>query len=337
MCKHFSSYASTDAALDSFLKNPRSGLPLQADPRAASLQWQTPTLDVDKISFYCYYHPVIAPEPTPLETQRDAAWKLEEFVQEVNTRLLARLPSDQYDARQREDFSVRLLRHYSSLGLVDESERIGREALYRYRHLLQVLCLRTLQREGWNSKAIAGFCSRDSGELEAFLNGRDPALQSELEEFQASRAAPRAAAPTQATLEKTASSPTIARSAAPSRNISQAISQKSAKLEVADQMPALLELKEESGRESALDFLQGLRARRSLSPTQAMPAPLPAFLLHDPPRQPERWKRTEIAPGLELHVSDRYRRARSSSDKNRLLEVIGTTLETALFEPTEST
>ena len=277
------------------------------------MQWQTHTFDVDRISFYCYCLGVIAPEPAPLETQRDAAWKLEEFVQEVNTRLLAMLPSDQYDARQREDFSVRLLRHYSSLGLVDDSERIGREALYRYRHLLQVLCLRTLQREGWNSKAIAGFCSRDSGELEAFLNGRDPASEAKLEESKA----PMIATP------------------------SQVISKKSAKLEVAaNQMSAPIELQrdlEESERESALDFLHTVRARRSASPTQAMPAPLPAFLLYDPPRAPERWKRVEIAPGLELHVSDRYRRARSSSDKNRLLEVIGTTLDNTALEPSDNT
>lgn len=268
---------------------------------------------------------MIAPEPTPLETQRDAAWKLEEFVQEVNTRLLARLPSDQYDARQREDFSVRLLRHYSSLGLVDESERVGREALYRYRHLLQVLSLRTLQREGWNSKAIAGFNGRDSSDLEAFLNGRDPNLDG-FAEADIRQPAPIAAAPTQVT---------------PSQAVSQSSSEKSAKLEVtADQMSAPLEPQrdfETSERESALDFLHTVRARRSAVATQLMPAPLPAFLLHDPPRPPERWKRVEIAPGLELHVSDRYRRARSNSDKTRLLEVIGTTLETTVLEPTENT
>ena len=282
---------------------------------------------------------MIAPEPTPLETQRDAAWKLEEFVQEVNTRLLARLPSDQYDARQREDFSVRLLRHYSSLGLVDESERVGREALYRYRHLLQVLSLRTLQREGWNSKAIAGFNGRDSSDLEAFLNGRDPNLDG-FAEADIRQPAPIAAAPTQVTPSQVTPS-----QATPSRNISQAVSQssseKSAKLEVtADQMSAPLEPQrdfETSKRESALDFLHTVRARRSAVATQLMPAPLPAFLLHDPPRPPERWKRVEIAPGLELHVSDRYRRARSNSDKTRLLEVIGTTLETTVLEPTENT
>ena len=255
---------------------------------------------------------MIAPEPTPLETQRDAAWKLEEFVQEVNTRLLARLPSDQYDARQREDFSIRLLRHYSSLGLVDESERIGREALYRYRHLLQVLSLRTLQREGWNSKAIAGFNGRDNAELEAFLNGRDPASEATLEESSVEQSAPRAAA------------------------ISQAPSKKSAKLEIADQTSAPLEPDREQKRESALNFLESVRARRSAIPTQAMPAPLPAFLLYDPPRPMERWNRVEIAPGLELHVSNRYRRARSSSDKQRLLEVIATTLETTILEPDQS-
>ena len=201
--------------------------------------------------------------------------------------------------------------------------------LYRYRHLLQVLSLRTLQREGWNSKAIAGFNGRDSDELEAFLNGRDPTADAALEEISqpiVSAAAPRISAPSRA-------------------ESSQSISKKSAKLEtrlrevMEDERSVIQPLtsdREESKRESALDFLDAVRVRRSAAPTQQMPAPLPAFLLHDPPRLVERWKRVEVAPGLEFHVSDRYRRARSSTDKQRLLEAINTALETTVLEPDQS-
>jgi DNA-binding transcriptional MerR regulator len=113
-----------------------------------------------------------------LEPLRDAAWNLEDFVAQVN-RLLPTVLSSQYDdARQREDFSVRLLRHYTSLGLLDEAAKLGREARYGYRHLLQVLCLRQLQRQGWNSKAIAVFCQNDNAQLEAFLQPETDLLES---------------------------------------------------------------------------------------------------------------------------------------------------------------
>ena len=262
---------------------------------------------------------MIAAELPPLDSLRDAAWNLEDFVAEVNTRLPAILPSDTADARQREDFSVRLLRHYASLGLVDESERVGREARYRYRHLLQVLSLRRLQRQGWNSKAIGDFVGRDNTELETFLLGQIPAqgaAKLEAEEVAAPDLADAAVFAERAP-------------ATPER----------AKKVAAPEAPR----REASPRESALEFLAQIRQIRSRgapapaatpAPSQSLPAPspLPQFLLHDPPKAPERWQRIELAPGLELHVSDRYRRARTAADKARLRDALETALET---EPTK--
>jgi DNA-binding transcriptional MerR regulator len=229
---------------------------------------------------------VIATSQNSLESVQDAAWNLEDFVAEVNTRL-ALMPGVYSDARQREDFSVRLLRHYASLGLVDESERVGREARYRYRHLLQILCLRQLQRQGWNSKAIADFTARENSELESFLNAQNSDSSSPAESDFSSKELSRAIAPNQNRV---------------------AISRK------------------RDVKESALEFLESLKTEQN-APKQQMPTPAPQFLLHDPPRTSERWNRIEIAPGLELHVSERYRQARNTTDKRRLLENVQLALE----------
>lgn len=270
---------------------------------------------------------------------RDAAWKLEAFVAEVNTRLERLLPGDGGDARQREDFSVRLLRHYSSLGLVDESERVGREALYRYRHLLQVLSLRQLQREGWNSKAIAGFTARSNAELENFLNGRDPAQQAsyaqQIAQSPAGSSQRRGVRP----LEEIAADAELER-AEPEHDAFEHAAPVAAaaplfeKAKRAASVPAVaahpegkLEVRaQESPSQSALEFLDRVRAR-SVAPQLPAPAPLPPFALHDPTPTAQPWQRVEIAPGLELHVAQTYRPARTSADKKKLLDAVETALE----------
>jgi DNA-binding transcriptional MerR regulator len=278
---------------------------------------------------------VTVPELPPLETLRDAAWNLEDFVAEVNTRLPTMLPVAYDDARQREDFSVRLLRHYGSLGLVDESERVGREARYRYRHLLQVLCLRRLQREGWNSKAIAGFITRPDAELEAFLLGyatqtledrasegatqkpaeksaekaEHPLAESEAWE-EAMPLSAAIAAPEDFKLEREITAPAPPRSAPPLQK-------------------KITPPRQERDAKSALEFLDRVRSRSQTRGTQQMPAPapLPQFLLHDPPKAPEQWRRVEIAPGLELHISNTFRKARTTVEKDRLRDALENALE----------
>jgi DNA-binding transcriptional MerR regulator len=231
---------------------------------------------------------------TLLEPLRDAAWKLEDFVAQVNRLLPTVLYSetglsnnDHGDARQREDFSVRLLRHYASLGLLDEAAKVGREVRYGYRHLLQVLCLRRLQRQGWNSRAIAVFCQNDNAQLEAFL-------QPETERLEA-MAAPRleaTAAPRIETFSEEAMPPP-----APQPNQSTSLSKQGA-----------------APHNSALEFLQQLRSRK------ATPAPI---------AQSQRWKRLEIAPGLELHILENLHL--SAKERQRIQQLI----QVALAQETE--
>ncbi len=243
------------------------------------------------------------PHPLPpLETLQDAAWNLEDFVAEVNKRLF-NLQQHGYgdaknqDARQNENFTIRLLRHYANLGLVSEAEKLGREARYRYRHLLQVLCLRALQRQGWNSKAIADFSARENTDLETFLNGQTDSLNESAQ-------------------TKLPTSETVLPQDAPAGLA----------------MPSPARKKSSSSQERASDFLKAIKSRESqpraeITQKQQVPAPLPQFLLHDPPKSPERWRRIEIAPGLEVHISDRYRQARHNSDKRRLLERLEQAIE----------
>lgn len=48
----------------------------------------------------------------------------------------------------------RLIRHYQGLGCIDPPAKDGRNAVYNYRHLLQVLLVRKLQGEGFPSANI---------------------------------------------------------------------------------------------------------------------------------------------------------------------------------------
>jgi len=52
------------------------------------------------------------------------------------------------DQRVRAVPDARTVRYYQSIGLVDRPEREGREAVYRWRHLLQVVAVKRLQVQG---------------------------------------------------------------------------------------------------------------------------------------------------------------------------------------------
>ena len=103
-------------------------------------------------------------------------WSLDELVAVANTLLPEFLPSaeDRPGAagKVREEVNTRLVRHYVSLGLLDENAREGREARYRFRHLLQLLLVRRFLIEGYPAAVIAKLMAgKGDAELRALLRG----------------------------------------------------------------------------------------------------------------------------------------------------------------------
>lgn len=71
-----------------------------------------------------------------------------------------------------EKLTERLIRYYASEGVLDKPDRLGREAAYHFRHLLQLLIARRLVDEGVSLVAISKFnLNKTTEELEkALLN-----------------------------------------------------------------------------------------------------------------------------------------------------------------------
>lgn len=104
--------------------------------------------------------------------RRGAEWDLEGLVREANARLPHHLPEDPGNLRVREAVTARLVRHYTTLGMLDEPARAGREARYSARHLLQLLVVRRLMAEGHGASALGDLARRKSdAELLAMLEG----------------------------------------------------------------------------------------------------------------------------------------------------------------------
>lgn len=100
------------------------------------------------------------------------SWSLEEFVRVTNDLLPQFLPIQRGNTRVREEVTVRLIRHYTTLGMVDEPLKEGRYAVYTYRHLLQILVVRRLLLEGFGTGAIAQLAlQKTNTELENLLSG----------------------------------------------------------------------------------------------------------------------------------------------------------------------
>ncbi len=104
--------------------------------------------------------------------QSRPSWSLDEFVQETNQLLPQYLPQERSHTRVREEVTPRLVRHYTTLGMLDEPLKEGRYAVYNYRHLLQILVLRKLLAEGFGASAIDKLATaKNNAELEALLQG----------------------------------------------------------------------------------------------------------------------------------------------------------------------
>ncbi len=82
---------------------------------------------------------------SPLERQREARFDLTGLCTAAADLLGPVGPDDQ---RVRALPDARTVRYYQSIGLVDRPDREGREAVYGWRHLLQVVAVKRLQVRG---------------------------------------------------------------------------------------------------------------------------------------------------------------------------------------------
>ncbi len=103
-------------------------------------------------------------------TSRDADWNLDEFVDEVN----AVLPDVVPDAAAKVKLAVnaRLVRHYTTEGVLPRPLKDGVEARYDTDHLVRMLTLRRLLAEGYPSTVAGAFLhAHDRETLARFLLG----------------------------------------------------------------------------------------------------------------------------------------------------------------------
>lgn len=78
---------------------------------------------------------------------------IEQLVHEANARLVYLLPEDR-SGRPKDEVNARLVRHYTTQGLLGAPRREGREARYTRRHLLELLALRRLMADGLGGKVL---------------------------------------------------------------------------------------------------------------------------------------------------------------------------------------
>jgi DNA-binding transcriptional MerR regulator len=104
-------------------------------------------------------------------TARDHDWGLDDFVAEVNRMLPEVVPGDAA-ARGKLAINPRLVRHYTTEGVLPKPLKEGVEARYDGDHLVRVLALRRLLAEGYPSALAGQFLQRhDRERLARFLLG----------------------------------------------------------------------------------------------------------------------------------------------------------------------
>jgi DNA-binding transcriptional MerR regulator len=96
---------------------------------------------------------------------------LDEFIDEIG-KLIAQygLAGKQHDRRVTDIPDLRMIRYYTTLGLLDRPQMSGREARYTERHVLQILAIKALQVASINLSEIqARLYGKSDQELEAIV------------------------------------------------------------------------------------------------------------------------------------------------------------------------
>lgn len=101
-----------------------------------------------------------------LGIEPDWSGGIDTLVEAANSRLQSLLPADRA-ARPKDEVNARLIRHYTTVGLLPLPQREGREARYGRRHLLQLLALRRLMADGLSGRSLyAALAGQEDAGLE---------------------------------------------------------------------------------------------------------------------------------------------------------------------------
>ncbi|WP_373479223.1 MerR family transcriptional regulator [Geminocystis sp.] len=99
-------------------------------------------------------------------------WLIDDFVEVANRLLPLYLPDIKGNNKVKEFLNSRLVRSYTTSGLIDEPIRQHRYAFYTYRHLLQLLLVKRLLSDGIGAAAIGDLLtSKTNEELKGLLIG----------------------------------------------------------------------------------------------------------------------------------------------------------------------
>lgn len=91
--------------------------------------------------------------PDMLQIRQDWSGGIDALVEEANRWLDELLPAER-SLRAKDEVNARLVRHYTTVGLLSAPRREGREARYDRHHLLQLLALRRLMADGLSGHAL---------------------------------------------------------------------------------------------------------------------------------------------------------------------------------------
>lgn len=257
-------------------------------------------------------------------------WSLDEFAQAANQWLPRFLPEERANTRVREEVNPRLIRQYTTWGLIDPPTKEGREARYAYRHLLQLLVTRRLLAEGYATAVIHKLMANQADEsLETMLDGgaqAGMAVESSVNpaiaflQGLAGRSKPESRPPVPSP-RKAASFQTSKRSAAPSPSAPPPPPAPAP----AYSPPAEMELaKRAESYDFEFDPNDVEPYPELLESRQEAAAPAPA---------PRRWMRVEVVSGLELHVADDFRFPHAPDERQALLDLIAQQLDAATQAP----
>lgn len=100
----------------------------------------------------------------------DPQWTLEQLVEVANHLLPSFLPDLEVNQKIQEEVNPRLVRHYTTIRLIERPIKEGRMVRYTYRHLLQLLVVRRLLMQGYSATSMQKMTLAKSNlELELLL------------------------------------------------------------------------------------------------------------------------------------------------------------------------